>query len=222
MELRKSHAAPADLPMRPVNMPYYRGPCVQPVTKTSKAADVLHIQSLLTDIVISSCTGNTLLSNVPICFDHVVSPSCRSTAPPHALLISEFATYAFQAMYFCWAVYLFSNGHISSSIQSQHLPFNISLVCDTCDAGRLLFAEFLPDAKVFSSGNDFLHNIRASGETSIVHCYLIISYSFLTSNITTAFWKVQLAIIMQLRLIRLLSLIDAIVIPDHDGRCVKT
>ena len=36
-----------------------------------------------------------------------------------------------------------------------------------------------------------------------------------------AFWKQQLAIITQLRLIRSLSLIVAIVIPDHDGRCVK-
>jgi hypothetical protein len=197
MELRKSHAAPTDLPMHPVNMPYYRGPLVQPVTKTSKAADALHIQSLLTDIFILSCTGNTLLSNVLIRFGHAVPSSCRSTVPPCALLNLEFASYAFQAMYFCWAVYSFSNGHFSSTIQSQHLPFHISLVCDTSDARCLLFAEFLPDAKVFSSGNDFLHHVWASGETSIVHGYLINSYWFLTSKVTTAFWKLRLAIITQ-------------------------
>jgi hypothetical protein len=73
----------------------------------------------------------------------------------------------------------------------------------------------LPDTKVFSSGNDFLHHVRASGETSIVHGYFINSYCFLTSKITTAFWKLQLAIITQLRLIRSLSLIVAIVIPDQ-------
>jgi hypothetical protein len=96
------------------------------------------------------------------------------------------------------------------------------LACDTFDARRSLFAEFLPDAKVFSSGNDFLHHIRASGETSIIHSYLINSYCFLTSKVTTAFWKLQLAIIMQLCLIRLLSLIVAIVIPNHDRQSVKT
>jgi hypothetical protein len=118
MELRKSHAALTDLPMHPVSMPYYHGPRVQPVTKTSKAADALHIQSLLTDIIISSCTGNMLLSNVPIRFGHAVPPSCRSTVPPRALLNLEFDSYAFQAMYFCWAVYLFYNGHFYSMIQS--------------------------------------------------------------------------------------------------------
>jgi hypothetical protein len=92
MELRKSHAALTDLPMCPVNMPYYRGPRVQPVTKTHKVTDVLHIQSLLTDIVISSCTGNTLLLNVPIHFGHAVPLSCRSTVPPRALLNSEFTS----------------------------------------------------------------------------------------------------------------------------------
>jgi hypothetical protein len=96
------------------------------------------------------------------------------------------------------------------------------LACDTSNDEHLLFAEFLPDAKVFSSGNDFLHHIRASGETSIVHRYLINSYCFLTSNVTTAFWKLQLAIIMQLCLIQLLSLIVTIVTPDHDGQSVKT
>ena len=38
---------------------------------------------------------------------------------------------------------------------------------------------------------------------------------------TSKFWKMQLSIIAQLRLIRSLSVIVAIVIQDHDGRCVK-
>jgi hypothetical protein len=182
-------------------MMYYCGPSVQHVTKTSETTDVLHIQSLLADIVISSCTGNMLLSNIPIHFGHAVPPSCRSMAPPHALLNSEFASYAFQAMYFCWAMYSFSIRHFSSTIQSQHLRFHISLACDTSNAGHLLFAEFALDAKVFSSGNDFLHHVWGLGETSIVHGYLINSYHFLTSKVTTVFWKLQLAIITQLRLI---------------------
>jgi hypothetical protein len=85
----------------------------------------------------------------------------------------------------------------------------------------LLFAKFAPDTKVFSSGNNFLHHVRASGETSFIHGYLINSYCFLTSEVTTLFWKQQLAIVTQLQLILLLSLIVAIVIPDHDGQSVK-
>ena len=220
-DLRKSHPPPTDLPMRPENMPYYRGPRIKPVTTVDDTADAHHIQSLLTDIVMSTSTSGMALMNVPVRFGHNAPALKTTTTRPRALLNSEFASYAFHAMYFSWAVYSFSNGHFSSTIQSQHLPFHISMACDTSEAGRSLFAEFAPDAKVFSSGNDFLHHIRASGETSVIHGYLINSYRFLTSEVTSAFWKHQLAIITQLRLIRSLSLIVAIVIPDHDGRSVK-
>ncbi len=221
-KLRKSHPAPMDIPMRPENMPYYRGLQIQPVTKTSNAANALHIQSLLTDIIILSCTGQAFLSNIPVLFGHASSPSCRTTTQPCALLNSEFASYAFQAMSFCWAVYSFSNGHFSSTIQSQNLPFHISLACNPLEAGRSLFTEFAPDAKVFSSGNNLLQHIRASGETSVIHGYLINSYRFLNSKVTTIFWKQQLAIITQLHLIRNLSIDVAIIMPDHDGRSVKS
>jgi hypothetical protein len=65
-KLRKSNPAPADLPMHQENMPYYRGPRVRPVTKTSDSKDALHIQSLLTDIVMLNGTGHTHLSNIPV------------------------------------------------------------------------------------------------------------------------------------------------------------
>jgi hypothetical protein len=221
-KLQKSHPAPMDLPMHPENMPYYRGPRVQLVTKTSEAANALHIQSLLTDIIVSSCTGQAFLSNIPVRFGHAALPTCRSATRPRALLNLEFASYAFQVMSFCWAIYSFSNGHSSSTIQSQHLPFHISLACDTSKAGCLLFAEFTPSAKVFSSGNDLLQHVRVSGETSVIHGYLINSYRFLTSKIKAGFWKLQLAIITQLRLIQSLLVIVAIVMPDHDGRSVKS
>jgi hypothetical protein len=221
-KLWKSNPAPTDLPMCPENMPYHRGPRVQPITNTSKVADALHIQSLLTDIIILSCKGQAFFSNIPVWFRHTTSPLCRSAAQPCALHNSEFASYAFQAMSICWAVYLFSNGHFSSTTQSQNLPFHINLACNTSNAGHLLFAKFAPGAKVFSSGSVFLQHVRASGETSVIHGYLINSYRFLTSKITTGFWKLQLAIIMQLHLIQSLSIILAIIIPDHDGRRMKS
>ncbi len=108
-----------------------------------------------------------------------------------------------------------------SSIESRSLPFTISLACDTTEAGRSLFHEFAPAASVFKSGNDLLNHIRASGEQSVISGYLINSYHFQTSEITSVFWKLQLSIIAQLRLIRSLSIVVAIVIPDHDKRAVK-
>ena len=76
MDLRKSHATPTNLPMHPENMPYYCGPCIQPVTDAPETTDDLHIQSLNTDIVILPSTGNTALHNAPVCFGHMDSPSC--------------------------------------------------------------------------------------------------------------------------------------------------
>jgi hypothetical protein len=81
----------------------------------------------------------------------------------------NFASHARQAQQFDWAVYSFSNGHFSSSVQSHNLPFQICLACDPYESGRSLFREFAASAKVFNSGNDLLHHIRASGNTSVIH-----------------------------------------------------
>ncbi len=122
-------------------------------------------------------------------------------------------------MYFYWAVYLFSNGLFSWTIQSQNLPFHINLACETSNAGHSLFSEFAPAAKIFSSGNDLLHPSEHRARPLSV--YLINSYRILASNVTTAFWKLQLTVITQLCLIRLLSLIVAIIISHHDGQSLK-
>ncbi len=124
-------------------------------------------------------------------------------------------------MNFDWAVFSFSNGHFTSTIESRNLPFTIRLACDSTERGRSLFHEFADSATVFSSGNDLLNHIRASGDQSVISGYLINSYCFQTSEVTSLFWKLQLSIIAQLRLICLLSAIVAIVIPDHDGRSTQ-
>jgi hypothetical protein len=222
--LRQMHPAPTDLPMRPENMPYYRGPRFQPTTTStteSSNADTLHIQSLLTDITTSTGWGHTHLSNVPVRFGEA-TPTVLAIAPSRSLLNSELAQYARQALTYDWAVFSFSNGHFLSSIESRSLPFTISLACDTTEAGRSLFHEFAPAASVFKSGNDLLNHIRASGEQSVISGYLINSYRFQTSDITSAFWKLQLSIIAQLRLIRSLSIVVAIVISDHDRRAIRS
>ncbi len=125
-------------------------------------------------------------------------------------------------MNFDWAVYSFSNGNFSSTIESGNLPFTICLVCDSTERGRSLFHEFATSATVFSSSNNLLNHIRALGNHSVISGYLINPYRFQTSEVTSLFWKLQLSIIAQLRLIRLLSIIVTIIIPDHDGRSIQT
>jgi hypothetical protein len=97
----------------------------------------------------------------------------------------------------------------------------ICLACNLTEQGRLLFHEFASSATIFSSGNNLLNHIRASGDQLVISGYLINSYCFQTSEVTPLFWKLQSSIIAQLRLIRLLSIIVAIVIPDHDGCSVQ-
>ncbi len=104
-----------------------------------------------------------------------------------------------------------------SSTQSHNLPFHICLACGPYESGHSLFHKFAASAKVFNSGNNLLNHIRVSGDTLVIHGYLTNSYHFQTSEVTTSFWKLHLSVIAQLRLIRLLSIILAIIIRDHNG-----
>ena len=67
--LQKSKPAPIDLPMRPENMPYYRGPFIQKLTPETESEDTLYIQSLLSDLVVLDGRGHTILSNHPFRFE---------------------------------------------------------------------------------------------------------------------------------------------------------
>ena len=171
-QLCQSNPTPTDLPMQPENMPYYRGPRFQPTTPKSTKANTLHIQSLLTDITTSSGCGHTHLLNVPLCFGelsavvHTAMPSCR-------LLNSKLARYAWQTMQYDWAVYSFLHRHFLSTIKPWGLSFTMCLACNTTKAGCSFFTELVPNATVFSSRNDLLNHIRASGEQSIISGYLI-------------------------------------------------
>jgi hypothetical protein len=118
-----------------------------------------------------------------------------------ALHNNEFPCYAQQVLHFSWAVYSFHGGHFVSTIQPQNLPFHVQLACDPYESGRSLFQEFTSCRHIFSSATNLLNHIRASGDTSVINGYLINSPRFQTSEMTTAFWQVQAAIISQLRLI---------------------
>jgi hypothetical protein len=89
-----SNPPPTNLPMRPENMPYYHGPRIQKPTGTTVPANMLHIQSLITDIVSSNGHGHTHLLNVPIQFDEFDGASPKPKQAVQTLLNSEFASYA--------------------------------------------------------------------------------------------------------------------------------
>jgi hypothetical protein len=56
-------------------------------------------------------------------FGKVPPPTLR------ALHNNKFPCHAQQIIQFSWAMYSFHGGHIASTIQSQNLPFCISIVC---------------------------------------------------------------------------------------------
>jgi hypothetical protein len=114
-----------------------------------------------------------------------------------------------------WRTLCFHHPILKSALLHQHCMQHIH------ETGCSFFQEFMSCRHIFSSNNDMLHYIRASGDTSTVNGYLIHSPCFQTSEMTTIFWQIQAAIISQLRLIRLLLTIIAIIHPDHNGRSVK-
>ena len=215
-QLRTLHPAPLDLPMLPENMPYYRGPKVLPPI-AEVTVEAQHVQALMNEITHHHSHQAMTLSIMPVRFGTRGSNDLPSDGSTRSMYNSEFACYALHASQFTWAVYNFSNGHFSSTIESVNLSFTIKVGCDTTLRGRSLFGEFVPTATVFSTGNEFLNHIRSSGDRSVLNGYLINTFRFRTPDITNAFWTLQLQIVAQLRLIRCTSVIVAIVIPDLDG-----
>ena len=181
--------------MRPENMPYYHGPRIQKASPEIDKADTLHIQSLLSELIVLEGGGHTTLSNCPVSIEQIKSSFPNTCSNARTLLNLEFSRYAHETTNFDWAVFSFSNGHFLSTIETRNLPFTIRLACDTTERGQSLFHEFAPTATVFSSGNDLLNHIRASGEQLIISGCLVNSYQFQNSEVTGKFWKLQLSII---------------------------
>ncbi len=119
-------------------------------------------------------------------------------------------------------MYSFGGGHFLSTISSRNLPFHVTLACDQYDYGRALFREFAMSATVLGSSAELLHRLRSSGETGQIHGYLIHSLCFRDSETMAKFWQIQATIIAQLRSLRNLQVVIAVIIPDHDGRCIRS
>jgi hypothetical protein len=158
-QTRKSHPAPTDLPMRPENMPYYHGPQINKAPSDIDKADLLHIQSIFSELIVLEGGDHNTLSNRPVRFEQHQTSLSDTCVKAHTLLNSEFARYAHETTNYDWAFFSFSNGHFSLTIETRNLPFTICLACDTTKQGRSLFHEFAPTATVFSSGNDLLNHI---------------------------------------------------------------
>ncbi len=182
--------------------------------------DGAHCQAIVSTLLIDNCCGLCHLSNVPVKFGEFKKET-PLTATAWALLNDEFRCYAQQVLQFSWAVYSFHGGHFASNIQSWNLPFQVWLACNPHKSGQSLFNEFTSCRHIFSSATDLLNHIRASGDTSVIHSYLIHSPRFQTSKTTTTFWQIQATIISQLCLIQSVSIIITMIHPDSNGSSVK-
>jgi hypothetical protein len=206
--------------MQPENMPYYRGPRItMPPADRDDTTNAALCQAIYSSVMIDNCFRLCHVLHVSVEFGNF-----KQALPPtaRALHNNEFPCYAQQVLQFSWAVYSFHGGHFASTIQSQNLPFCVQLACNPYESGRSLFQEFTSCRHIFSSATNLLNHIQASGDTSVINGYLIHSPRFQMSEMTTAFWQVQAAIISQLCLIRLLLMIIAMIHPDRNGRSIKT
>jgi hypothetical protein len=223
-------SAPTSLPIKPENMPYYRGPCVTttadssdsgvPSTApTADAAHQSHCQFVMNEMIHHNCHGLSHLSNVPVRFGtfYRVTPTTSHASSNHKI-----PTYGHQILQFNWAVYSFGGGHFVLTVLSHNLPFQVTLACDQYECGRALFREFTSCPDIFGSGNDLLHHIRASGDTLQIFCYLIHSLRFRGSNTTSLFWQLQSSIVAQLCSLNNLQLVVAVILPNHDGHHVTS
>ncbi len=127
-----------------------------------------------------------------------------------------------QVLFFNWDVYSFGGRHFISTIWLCNLPIHITLACNQVESGRALFHEFTSCPKVFGNGKELLNYIRASGDSSQVHGYLIHLLWFKVNEARSTFWQLQSTIIAQLWSLHDLQLVVAIILPDHDGRCVES
>jgi hypothetical protein len=217
--LRSTNPAPSSLPMLPENMPYYRSPRTMPIQLPPDSSNDAHCQAIISTLLVDNCHSLCHLSNTSIHFGEFekVIPSLA-----HSANNDKIPCYAQQVLQFNWAVYSFHGGHFASTIKSHNLPFHVKLACDPYESGRSLFQEFTSCKQIFNSATKLLNHIRASGDTSVIHGYLIHSNCFQRSKTTSKFWQLQTSIISQLRHVRNLNIVVAIVHPDNDGRSVKT
>jgi hypothetical protein len=113
--LHIKNPTPTLFPMKPKNMPYYRGPRVIQPNTTNTHFNTNHSQAIILMVMVDNCHGLYHLSNIPVKFGNFgrVTPSTS-----RSLHNDKFPCYALQVLQFSWAVYSFQGGHFASTIQS--------------------------------------------------------------------------------------------------------
>ena len=216
--LRTANPVPSDLPMKPENMPYYRGPRTPKQSPSIEPDPVA--QATVSAILVDQCHGMDHLANVPVhfgTFDSTAAPA----ADARALYNSDLTLSASQLCKFDWAVYGFNSGHFVSSSRARSIPFNVVLACDIIPSARALFNEFTKCKLIFSSLSAMLDHIRSSGHTSLLHGYMIHSPHLVGREANSKFWDLQSAVIDQLRTIRRLQCFAVFLHPRHDSNPVR-
>ena len=143
---------------------------------------ILHIARPLFLIVVESATCPTCLSN----WESLRKWLCQQQRQRLYSIMNSHIMFSRSSN--SVAVYSLHGGHFTSTIQSWNLTFQVWLVCNPHESGRSLFQEFTSCCHIFSSATDLLNHICVSGDTSVIHGYLIHSSQFQTSKTTTTFW----------------------------------
>ncbi len=133
----------------------------------------------------------------------------------------EFPVFAYPASCFTCTVYSFNSGHFASTILRSNLPFKILLACNPYAYGCAIFEEFTKCPCILPSAAALLDHIRGSGDNGFIDGYLIHSHHYQTSEPTSAFWNLQIFIVIQLQSIRKLRLFVAFVHSDQNNHCVS-
>ncbi len=160
------------------------------------------------------------VSDYAVRFGQYVAPCPANANSNKPLYNSEITVTASILSKFDWAVYGFNNGHFHLTIIELGMPFNIVLACDPYANGRALFTEICSCPTILSSAPALLDHVRASGNTAPLTGYLIHSHRYTSTKPTHRSWDIQAHIVLQLHAIRSLSMVVAVVHPDHDCRAV--
>jgi hypothetical protein len=225
--LRTTNPSPTSLLPTPENMPYFRGPrlpAIPPTPATVTLGDASSTYSEYTAnasvLINKPIIGLQHLSNHPVRFGHSSTPHAGVATLARLLYNSDLTQAASILAKFDCAVYGFNSGYFPSTIRALGLPFTIVLACDPFANGRALFQEIGVCPTILSSPPALLDHIRGSGITAPMSGYLIHSNCYTSTEPTSRFWEVQVNIVIQICLLRSLSIVVALVLPDHHGRAV--
>ena len=138
--MRRENPVEESLPIKPENMPGFRGPRIKSKLQEKEAAQVdLAATTLISQIVIDDSNGHVCLEHVPVKFGQRKQQAVSGAL---SLYNNDLPTAAYQCAHFTWAVYGFNDGHFISSTRTRNLPFDIVLAVDHTKQGRGLFSEF--------------------------------------------------------------------------------